>query len=308
MYPIEIFINFSAYYDIRAATLLSLPLISVTLLLVWGQMGCMRGKSYVSFERRDAVSYEMGRSKPLLSLFPCVILTLAALMPLGILFKESGRLDNYVKAFQTSYEQILYSISISAIAAFLMICFSVPVSYYLERTRGTLRTFLDYLTQLPFGLPSIVMGIGLIHVWNREGLDRIYESSAILIIAFVSAYSPFVIKIISAKIRQINPEFEEAAHLGTGSSLKVFWHIFLPLAFPGIMAGFLTGFVLSLSNLGTALLVIAPGKATLPLTIYNFMHYGAEEMVFALSLLLLFTLMGAGMILYPLYMVSESEQ
>ncbi|MDM8552748.1 hypothetical protein QUF72_21895 [Desulfobacterales bacterium HSG2] len=88
-----------------------------------------------------------------------------------------------------------------------MICFTVPVSYYLERTRGA--TFLDYLPSFPLVCPPLPR-----HrpdsCLEPGGLDRIYESSAILIIAFVSAYSPFVIKVISAKIRQINPEFEES--------------------------------------------------------------------------------------------------
>ena len=59
------------------------------------------------------------------------------------------------------------------------------------------------------------------------------------------------------------------------------------MAFPGIIAGFVIGFVLFIGNLGTSLLVVAPGRATLPITIYNYMHYGAEETVFALSLILI---------------------
>jgi ABC-type Fe3+ transport system permease subunit len=145
------------------------------------------------------------------------------------------------------------------------------------------------------------LGIGLIHVWNREWSDPVYTSTWILIFAFVSGYSPFVIKVVSAKISQIHLEWEEAAILGTGSRIRTLTGIVLPLALPGLMAGFFIGFILSLFNLGTALLVVPPGKGTLPISIYNFMHYGAMEIVYAQSLILIAIAVTCGVILYLAY-------
>ena len=58
-------------------------------------------------------------------------------------------------------------------------------------------------------------------------------------------------------------------------------------------AGFFVAFVLSLGELGTTLLVIPAGWETLPLKIYNLMHYGAERMVAALSLVLVAIILAA---------------
>lgn len=171
----------------------------------------------------------------------------------------------------------------------------------MERGKGAIRDLLEFLTQTPFGIPSIVLGIGLIKVWNQPGIDWVYGTSVILIMGYIAGYSPFVIKIISTKIKQINSDFEEAGILGTGSWLKVFVRILIPLSLPGIFAGFLAGFVLSLSNLGTALLVVAPGRATIPIKIYNLMHYGAEDMVFALSLILIVIIAFSLVVLYSVY-------
>jgi ABC-type Fe3+ transport system permease subunit len=181
--------------------------------------------------------------------------------------------------------------------------FSFIVSYYLVRTRGIISAVLDYIIQLSFGVPSIVLGIGLIHVWNRQWSEGIYTSTWILIFAFVSGYSPFVVKVISAKISQINLEWEEVSILGTGSRVKTLTGIVLPLAMPGIIAGFFIGFVLSLFNLGTVLLIVPPGKGTLPITIYNFMHYGAMEVVYAQSLILIAIAITCGFILYLVYRI-----
>jgi ABC-type Fe3+ transport system permease subunit len=185
---------------------------------------------------------------------------------------------------------------------------SFPVAYYLVRSKGWLSSTLDYGIQLSFGIPSIVLGIGLIHVWNRDWCDGIYSSSWILIFAFISGYSPFVIKVISAKICQIHTEWEEAALLGTGSRVKTLLGVVLPLSMPGIVTGFFIGFVLSLFNLGTALLVIPPGKGSLPISIYNFMHYGAMDAVYAQSIILIAIAVICGAFLYPAYRWTNPEK
>ena len=70
---------------------------------------------------------------------------------------------------------------------------------------------------------------------------------------------------------------------------------------PGVVVGFFIGFVLSLFNLGTALLVVPAGKSTLPISIYNFLHYGSKEIVFSQSLILIVIALLAGLFLYGIY-------
>ncbi len=303
VYPMEIFINFSAYYDVKAATILSLPLIITSLFLIWWQMWFMRGKSYVSFTltKKQTTLFSLGKGRQFFLIFPASVFVVSVMIPLATLIKGAGPIENYLIAFSNSRDQLFYSIYVSALASFCMVGFSFAISYCLERSKGVIRDLLEFLTQTPFGIPSIVLGIGLIKVWNQPGIDWVYSTSMILIFGYVAGYSPFVIKIISTKIRQIDREFEEAGILGTGSSLLVFVRILIPLSLPGIVAGFLTGFVLSLSNLGTALLVVAPGRATIPIKIYNLLHYGAEDMVYALSLILIMIIAFSLLSLYPFY-------
>jgi iron(III) transport system permease protein len=288
VYPVEIFINFSAYYNERAATVLSVPLITVALFLIWGQMIHMKGKSYICFSgRNDKGTYALGFMKPFCFIFVTVVIVVAVIIPVFALMKGAGTAENFMQAFQSAKEGIRYSILVASASAFIMVILSSVFAYYLERTRGGVKTAIDFMTQIPFGIPSIVLGIGLIKIWNRAGFDWIYGTSGILIIGCVTAYSPFVIRIMSTKIKQISRECEEAGILGTGSWFRVLTNIIIPLSFPGMVAGFFTGFALSLSNLGTALLVVSPGRETVPIRIYNFMHYGAEETVFALNILMI---------------------
>jgi len=81
----------------------------------------------------------------------------------------------------------------------------------------------------------------------------------------------------------VNPRLEEAAFLVTNNCFKVIGKIVLPLIRSGLLAAFFIGFI----DLGTTLLIMPPGKTTLPVKIYNLMHYGAEQMVAALCLVLI---------------------
>jgi iron(III) transport system permease protein len=66
---------------------------------------------------------------------------------------------------------------------------------------------------------------------------------------------------------------------------RVAGRITLPLISTGILSGFFISFILAMGDLGVTLLVVPPGSATLPVKIFNFMHYGAEAMVAALCLI-----------------------
>ena len=54
----------------------------------------------------------------------------------------------------------------------------------------------------------------------------------------------------------------------------------------GLAAAFVIVFILTMGELGVTLLVVPPGVETLPVRIYNLMHYGADAAVAALSLIL----------------------
>jgi len=70
----------------------------------------------------------------------------------------------------------------------------------------------------------------------------------------------------------------------------------LPLLLPGLLAGASLVFALTLGELGATLIVAPPGQSTLTLRIYNYLHYGASDVVAGLCLaMLLFTLAAGGL-------------
>ncbi|MBN1290983.1 MAG: hypothetical protein JXB48_04010 [Candidatus Latescibacteria bacterium] len=74
-----------------------------------------------------------------------------------------------------------------------------------------------------------------------------------------------------------------------------------------LIAGFVTGFILFLGNLGTVLLIVSPGHSTVPITIYNYLHYGSHEAVCALCLVLVLLICGAAALLHCLFKNSRTK-
>jgi iron(III) transport system permease protein len=288
-YPIEIFAQFSAYYDNNSAIVLSLPIVAITVMLILWQRKFMKDKSYVTLENSSARSriIKMRNGKGIISVYPFIIIFLSVITPLAVLLINSGSLTAYARAFQTAFSQIISSFILAFSAATLMTILGFFIAYVIERVKVRGKAFIDILTFIPFSVPATIFGIGLIKVWNRPYAEIIYGSSLIIVFGYVSRFIPFVIRAISANLKQINKNLEEATLLNDVGWLRRVFRISLPLLAPGLLAGWAIAFVFCMGELGTTLLVIPPGEATLSIRIYTLMHYGANQLVSALGVILI---------------------
>ena len=288
VYPVEIFIQFSAFYDERAATILSLPLIAVTFFLIVFQRWHMKDRSYVQISAgfSETIRHRLGLLNILAFGFCLIILGLSVVAPVAVLLKVAGPFSSYIRVLSTSTDQIAYSLILACSGAVITLVLAFSLSYLIERARIIARTPLSFATVIPLAIPGITLGIGLIKVWNRPMVDIVYASSWIIIFGYVARFIPFGAITLTSGLKQVNPRLEEAAFLSTPSWRRVMQCIVIPLLRHSLMTGFFIVFILSFGELGTTLLVIPPGMETIPIKIYNLMHYGAEQMVAALCLIL----------------------
>ena len=104
---------------------------------------------------------------------------------------------------------------------------------------------------------------------------------------YLAQFSSFSLRCLVPSLRQISPQLEDSYllhHPGWfGRQKNIVW----PLAQTGIKVAWILVFVLSLGELGSTVLVIPAGMETLSLRISNLMHYGAYDLVAALSAILL---------------------
>jgi len=289
VYAVEIFIQFSALYDKRAAVVLSLPLLAATLMLVGLQARLMRGRAYLSLAHGAAGArrYPLNKTR-FLALLGCgLVLGLSVLVPVGTLAFAAGSPGAYARVMEPALSAMGTSLALALAAAGVTTLLACVIAHSMLRSRRGLRPALHYLTQVPFAVPPILLGIALVGVWNRPATGWLYDSVAMIVLGYVAHFLPFAVRAVHAGLQQLDPSLEEAAWLATSRRWRIAGLITLPLVRGSVAAAFLVVFVLAMGELGVTLLIAPPGVETLPVRIYNLMHYGAEQAVAALSLILL---------------------
>jgi iron(III) transport system permease protein len=289
VYPVEIFIQFSAFYNEGAAMILSLPLIAIPLLLIALQKWNMRERSYVNISGgfSKGMRYQLGWLNIFAFCFCLIVLGLSVASPIAVMLKVAGPLSNYIRVLMTTKDQIGYSLILAFSGGILALFFAFPMSYMIERSKTRLRLLLEFASFIPLAIPATTLGIGLIKTWNRSVVDIVYGSALIIVLGYIARFIPFLIISTKSGLRQVGPSLEEVAFLATTRWTRVMRRIVVPLSSRSLIAGFFIVFILSFGELGATLLVIPPGRETVPIKIYNLMHYGADQMVAALCLILI---------------------
>jgi iron(III) transport system permease protein len=183
--------------------------------------------------------------------------------------------------------ELLNSFAVSALAATLFVLLTVPLSYQSSRLAPRRRARLSLLYFLPAMFPGVLIGIGLVALWNRPGLfSIIYGTSVIVIFAYAARFLPFVEKLYEEGLSQLETNFEEAAAVVGSTWFQTQRRIVLPLLRSYVLAAWLLAFALCLGEVDASILVCPPGKTTVALKIFGLYHYGFDETLAALCLIL----------------------
>jgi iron(III) transport system permease protein len=288
VYPLEIFIQFSAFYDEGAATIMTLPLIGVTFVFIALQKWYMKDRSYVQISSGMSrhVTYGLGILHTPAFFYCLVLMGLSVGVPIAVLIKVAGAFENYVRVLSTSLDQVGYSLILAFFGAVSTILLGLCLAYLVERLQGKTNAFLSWAVFIPLGIPATALGVGLIGIWNRPMADLVYGSSLIIVLGYVARFIPYAVIVLQSALKQVSVHLEEAAFLAGSTGTNIFRRIVVPLSRQSLSAVLFLVFVLAFGELGTTLLVIPPGRETIPVKAYNLMHYGADQMVAALCLIL----------------------
>lgn len=287
-YPVEIFAQFSAFYDPGKAVALCLPLVAIVIVLLVLQRWYMKGRPYLSIggNHRPTQRITLGKWRLPVSALILFLLMVAVGFPLVTLLMQTGSLKAWGLAFKTAWPQMVTSLILAGSAATLALILNFFIAYTLEKTDWKLRGLLDILSFIPFALPGAVLGIGMIGIWNRPEMAWVYDSLAVVALICIARFSPFAVKAVESNLKQVHPHLEEAALLVNGSWFSRLRHVTAPLTRPGCAAGWIITYIFCMGELGATLLVVPPGQSTLSIRIYTLMHYGAGNLVACLCLVL----------------------
>lgn len=190
---------------------------------------------------------------------------------LGGFMESAWTIENYIGFFTDPYFlKILWNtIYISIAATLLTLVMAFPIAYILARMTSNWKGVLIALVVFPLLVGNIVRDIGWISFFSENGLvNRIItkigltdgpvqflETPPAVIIAIANVVLPYMILTIQSVIERINPALEEAAIDLGASRWKVIRTVLIPIAMPGILAGTLFVFILSMNAYTTPLVI-----------------------------------------------------
>ena len=140
------------------------------------------------------------------------------------------------------------------------------------------------MLSMPIIVPEIVTAVATLIFFSAIGFTLGYSS---ILVAHIVFCIPFAYLPISARLEGIEGFYEEAAQDLYAGRWQVFRHVLFPLMAPGILAGFLLAFIISLDDFIITNFIKGAGVETLPTAIFGAVKQGIKPNIMALSTIML---------------------
>jgi spermidine/putrescine transport system permease protein len=200
---------------------------------------------------------------------------------------EGFTLDWYVKLFNDrpiwlALRNTLLIAITSTISSMLL---GTLAAFALHRYNSRLQRFHYTLVYTPLVVPDILMGMSLLLFFAAAGFDL---GLLTIYLAHVTFCISYVAMVVLARLQDFDFAVIEASQdLGAGW-WDTTWRVLLPMLAPGILAGGLLAFTLSIDDFVISFFVAGPGSTTLPIRIYSMIKHSKNmPIINALSTLLL---------------------
>jgi spermidine/putrescine transport system permease protein len=148
------------------------------------------------------------------------------------------------------------------------------------------KTASEATLYIPVIIPEVVMGIALLAFFVQVGIGL---GLLTITLAHIAFSIPFVTLVVRARLHGFDRAIEEAAMDLGANELTTFWRVTLPTIMPGVLAGALLAFTLSLDDYVITYFTAGPGSTTLPLRVFSMVRFAVTPEVNALSTIWILT-------------------
>jgi spermidine/putrescine transport system permease protein len=176
------------------------------------------------------------------------------------------------------------SLIIGVSATVLSVVLGTTAAFALHRYQSRLQRIHYTLIYTPLVVPEILMGISLLLFFSAVGLEL---GLFTIFLAHVTFCISFVALVVLGRLQDFDFSIVEAAQDLGANWWAACWKVLLPLLAPGIVAGGLLAFTLSIDDFVISFFVAGPGSTTLPIRIYSMIKHGSPPLINALSSILL---------------------
>jgi len=172
-------------------------------------------------------------------------------------------------------KELAVSVVIAGLASLTALALAGPAGIWVEDKPMPLKA----LALFPVAVPSSLVAMGLLQTVNGSCFHWLSQTVYFPALGCAVKYMPFAVLVFMARARGIPREELEIARVYAVSEGEYFFRVLLPAYRPAVLGAGVLVFLLTLGEEGITLVLMPPGYETLAVKVYNYLHYGAGELV-----------------------------
>lgn len=184
------------------------------------------------------------------------------------------------------------SIGLALAATLAALALGVPAAFVLTRTALRGRALIQGLLLSPLVFPTLITGLALLQFFAWL---RMQDAVVNLFLGHALVTLPYVVRAVGVSLLLVDPALEEAAWTLGANRWRGFWRITLPQIAPGVAAGALFAFMVSLDNYPVSMWLSDARAVPLPLLLFNDMASLFDPSIAAMASLMI--LVGAAAVM-----------
>jgi iron(III) transport system permease protein len=263
----------------------SLPLLIVTVLLLKAQASIMgrRGYSVIGGKSTGMRLVRLGPwTVPALALF-VFVLGCSILLPYGVLVRTafvknwSGPVEGNLSLehwrfvffeFSQTKDALVNTFVLGTSAATVGTILATTIGYLSLRKLVWGHRYLAFLATAPVAIPGIVLAVGLFLSYTHPPLV-LYGTLWIIFLAYVTKELPVGYQQVSASLKSVHPELEDASRIFGATRLGTLGRITAPLIRNGVIATWIFIFIGSIRELSATILLFTARTKTISVTMFD---------------------------------------
>jgi iron(III) transport system permease protein len=289
--------------EYQLATSLAFAIVGLMFLLVFVQWQILRGRSFQTVTGRGYQPRVMRLGAWRWATFAllCLFFFVTTILPvgqiaLGSFFRYIGfyrldslTLEHYAATANNAelWRAVRNTLILGLTGATATMALGTIVGYVTIRTRWRYRKVVDGLAWLPWMMPGVVMGVGLL--WSYAFLPRqipIYGTIWALLFAYLALGMPISSRIMSGAFTQLSFDLEECSRVHGATFGQTLTRILVALAWPAFAVGWVLTFFGILRELSASILLYSVGSEVLSVELYKLWTNGQVEEVSVIGLML----------------------
>ena len=257
-----IFTQYSLGFDTQTASLLTLVLCGIGMILLVGESRLGHDPRPGRATGRPPVRVHLGHAMVPTFLALAALCVLAVGVPVGSIAYWMIRGSSTTLPPASVWQTTLQSLSLGGVAALVATALALPVAIMSVRHQDAVSSGVQRIAFIDRALPGIAIGLTLVTVTVRH-FNPLYQTRALLEVAYVILFFPLALVAVRAAVARVPRNLEDAARSLGASPVTVLRRVTIPLVLPGLAAAGTLVWLSATTELTATLLLRPTGMETL---------------------------------------------